>query len=261
MKKTKTHPVEGFAEVNFNEEPFLTDFKKIYEAMHTSGCPYAHSAAGDHYAVGAHGEIMDMLKQHDIWKSKYGPALNYLESPGVLVSVDPPEHDFEARIVSSSFSKEAFAAMVPEMRAFINERIDSVFADGQADLHELLSLPFPLLVIFKLLGIDRYDPDGTDRFTWIRQGIIDSVGMLFVSERQMQGAGLSVAEKRAQVLQRTNRLYLDQLASTKQKLDAGELKGDENLVTKFLTTPGADGSFLTDEKIIGFVSFLMTAGS
>ena len=82
MSEHKTHPVEGFAQVNFNAEPFISEFKKIYERMHTSGCPYAHSVEGDHYAVASHSKITDILKKYDIWKSKFGPALNYLETPG-----------------------------------------------------------------------------------------------------------------------------------------------------------------------------------
>ena len=94
MSDTRTKPVDGFKEIDFNSEPFLTDFKNVYEGMHTSGCPFAHSPQGDHYAVASHAEIIKILKQYDVWKAKFGPALNYLESPGVLVSVDPPEHTF-----------------------------------------------------------------------------------------------------------------------------------------------------------------------
>lgn len=259
----KTHPVEGFAEIDFNKEPFLSDFKEVYLSMHQSGCPFGHSTAGDHYAVASHADIMGILKTYDVWKAKYGPGLNYLESPGVLVSVDPPEHTFEVRIVSSSFSKEVFEAMVPDMEAFINERIDSVFKEGEADLHELLSIGLPLFVIFKLLGIDRYDEDGSDRFEWTRQGIIDSVGLMLVSAEdaaKMVESG-NVEHVRMQNLQRTNELFVKQLAEAKEKLASGEWQDEENLVTRFLTTPGPDGSHLSDDKILGFMGFLLTAGS
>ncbi len=263
MSNKRTKPIEGFAEVNFNEEPFLSDFKQIYQGMHAGGCPFAHSSKGDHYSVAKHADIVEILKQYDVWKSKFGPALNYLESPGVLVSVDPPEHTFEVRIVSSSFSKEVFEAMIPDMEAFINERIDSVIDDGEADLHALLSIQLPLFVIFKLLGVDRYDDDGTDRFEWVRESIVSAVGMMFVPEADAAEmmANASVEDIRFEMLKKTNQLYVDQLALTKQKLESGEWQGDENLVTRFLTTPGPDGSMLSDDKILGFMNFLMTAGS
>ena len=263
MSESRTHPVEGFAEVNFNAEPFLSDFKKIYEGMHVSGCPFAHSEEGDHYAVASHGAIMDILKKYDVWKSKFGPALNYLESPGVLVSVDPPEHTFEVRIVSNSFSKEVFEAMVPEMEAFVNERIDSVIADGSADLHALLSITLPLFVIFRLLGVERYDDEGVDRFDWIRDGIIGSVGMMFMSEEETREmlAGAPAEDTKLQGMMKTQALFTAHLAECKLKLASADWQGEENLVTRFLTTPGPDGSFLTDDKIMGFMGFLMTAGS
>ena len=263
MTDKRTRPVDGFVEVDFNAEPFLTDFKQIYQQMHEGGCPFAHSTRGDHYAVGSHAEIMKILKQYDIWKAKFGPGLNYLGSPGVLVSVDPPDHTFEVRIVSSSFSREVFDAMAPDMRDFVNQQIDRVYDAGEADLHELVSVQLPLFVIFKLLGVDRYDEDGTDRFTWIREGIIDSVGLMFVSQEDAAAmvASGNIEHVRMQNLQRTSALFVRLLAEARQKLETGEWQGEENLVTRFLTTPGPDGTYLSDEKILGFMGFLMTAGS
>ncbi len=263
MSDTRTKPVDGFKEIDFNSEPFLTDFKNVYEGMHTSGCPFAHSPKGDHYAVASHAEIIKILKQYDVWKAKFGPALNYLESPGVLVSVDPPEHTFEVRIVSAAFSREVFERMVPEMEAFVNERIDSVFEQGEVDLHELLSVSLPLFVIFRLLGIERYDEDGTDRFEWTRNGIVNTVGLMLVPPdevAQMIHNG-NIEQARMQNLMRTTELFVKQLTETKSKLASGEWLGGQNLVTRFLTTPGPDGSLLTDDKILGFMGFLLTAGS
>ena len=60
MTESKTHPVEGWAEVDFNSEPFLSDFKQVYENLHNSRCPFAHSPTGDHYAVGKHQDIMEI---------------------------------------------------------------------------------------------------------------------------------------------------------------------------------------------------------
>ncbi len=263
MSDKRTKPQKGFAEVDFNSEPFLSEFKNVYAQMHSSGCPFAHSSRGDHYAVGSHAKIMEILKTYDVWKAKFGPGLNYLESPGVLVSVDPPEHTFEVRIVSSSFSKEVFDAMAPEMAAFVDEQIDKVYGKGEVDLHDLISIQLPLFVIFKLLGFDRYDEDGTDRFDWVREGIIASVGLMMVPPEEaaaMIESG-NIEQVRMQALGQTNQLFHKQLAQSKEKLASGEWQGEENLVTRFLTTPGPDGSYLSDEKILGFMGFLLTAGS
>ena len=263
MKNPRTHPVEGWAEVDFNSEPFLSDFKKIYQDMHSSGCPFAHSSSGDHYAVASHSEIMSILKQYDVWKSKYGPALDYLETPGVLVSVDPPDHTFEVRIVADCFSREVFNSLIPDMEAFVNERLDEVFGNGEMDLHEAISVPFPLFVIHKLLGYPLEEPDGTSRIGFIRDGIIAGVGMMLQpsGSRQENMARLAADDPGLIGAARTQELYEDHLADCKANLESGEWQNDTNIVCRFLTTPGPDGSFLSDEKILGFMSFLETAGS
>jgi cytochrome P450 len=258
----KTHPVDGWAEVDFNAEPFLTDFKQVYQAMHTSGCPFAHSSTGDHYAVASHQGIMDILKQHDVWKSKFGPALDYLETPGVLVSVDPPEHTFEVRIVADCFSREVFESLRPDMEAFVGAKLDEVFADGEMDLHEAISIPLPLFVIHKLMGYPLEEPDGNSRIPFLRDGIIRSVGAMLDSRSTAEVLGdFGPDDPGITGIMRTQQLYVEHLADCKAKLASGEWQADTNIVCRFLTTPGPDGSFLTDEKILGFMGFLETAGS
>ncbi len=50
MSDTRTKPVDGFAEVDFNSEPFLTDFKKVYEEEYGQfgGEPFG-CLMGDYY--------------------------------------------------------------------------------------------------------------------------------------------------------------------------------------------------------------------
>ncbi len=263
MTNPKTHPVEGWAEVDFNSEPFLTDFKKVYEGMHAGGCPYAHSSSGDHYAVASHREIMSILKGYDVWKSKYGPALSYLETPGVLVSVDPPEHTFEVRIVADCFSKEIFESLIPDMEAFMQARLDEVFEDGAMDLHDAISVTLPLFVIHKLLGFPLEDEDGTSRIPWIREGIITMVGTMLDPDGDRADALAQLGPDHAgvQAAMRTQQMYAEHLAECKAKLASGEWQDDTNIVCRFLTTPGPDGTMLTEDKIMGFMNFLETAGS
>ena len=263
MTEAKTHPVEGWTEVDFNSEPFLTDFKKVYQAMHDSGCPFAHSTTGDHYAVGSHSEIQKILKSYDVWKSKYGPALEYLESPDVLVSVDPPEHTFEVRIVADCFSKEVFNALIPAMEEFVESRLDEVFEKGEMDLHETISVPFPLFVIHQLLGFPLEDPDGSPRIPYIREGLITGVGTMLEhgGNREDFLARLGPDHPGIVGIKKTQQMYHEHLADCKVKLESGEWQPDTNIVCRFLTTPGSDDTYLSDEKILGFMNFLETAGS
>lgn len=263
MTDPKTHPVDGFAEIDFNAEPFLTDARNVFERMHSGGCPYAHSSNGDHYAVASYAEIVALLKQHSIWKARFGPGLTYLEAPGVLTSVDPPDHAFEARLVAGVLSAEVFEAMLPALEGFINHQIDRVFDAGSADLHEVLSIPQPLFVIFRLLGLDRCDEDGSDRFSWINKGVIGQVSLMYLTKMQtvLHIASGRISEEMVRAVVRTQDLLKIHLQKCKAKLDSGVWESNANLVTRFLTATTPAGDSLSDEKIIGFMSFLMVAGT
>ena len=262
VSEPKTCPMEGMAEVDFNSEPFLSDYKKVYAELHASGCPYAHSTSGDHYAVASHQEIIDILKKYDIWKSKFGPGLNYQEDEGVLVSVDPPEHTFEVKIVASSFSIAYFNSLAPLMQAFVDKQIDGFYADGQVDLHAALSVPFPLFVIFEMLGIPMVDEHG-DKTPWVRDGIIKGVGQMLKPQWQVMEEASSgqFSDKDLRNVMGTPEMFVAHLEHCKRMLERGEYENDTNVVCRFLTTPGPDGTFLTDGKILGFMGFLLTAGS
>lgn len=246
MAGPKTHATPGVAEIDFNSEHFLKNYKQVYMDLHAGGCPFAHSAEGDFYAVAAHKDIVEACVQAGQWSSKFGPGLAYQppETPGVLVSVDPPEHTFEARLVGKAFSKTYFDSFVPGIRAFVNEKIDAVFAAGRCDLHETLSEPLPLWVIFQMFG-RATDPAEMKAF---REGLLYGVG-------QMLRPGDTVTTGNP-----ATHFLADHLAETKRRLAAGEADPDENLLTRFISSE-IGGRRLTDEKILGFCSFLLTAGS
>lgn len=262
MSENRTCPVEGVPEIDFNSEPFLTDFKQIFAQMHESGCPFAHSSVGDHYAVASHEEIIRMLRDYGQWSSKFGPGLNYQEGEGVLVSVDPPEHTFEVRIVASAFNLSYFESLAPEIEDFVNEQIDSFYSQGEVDLHDALSVKIPLFVIFRMLGIPLVDETG-DKTLVVRESMRAGVGLMLkpatlVAEELASG---KISADQASKAGYMREMFESHLADCKAKLESGEYQPDSNIVCMFLTTPGDDGTFLSDEKILGFCSFLLIAGS
>ncbi len=252
MTDPKTHPAEGVAEIDFNSPEFQKNFKQIYTEMHGAGCPLAHSASGDHYAVASHAAITEALVKPALWRSKFGPALAYQpeDTPGVLVSVDPPEHTFEAKVASKAFSKAYFDSFVPAIQDFIDQRIDSFYADGHVDLHAALSEPLPMFVIFEMFGI----PLG-DRLRTFRNEIKTGVGLMLYPA-DLRGVAIEAMPQPPSAA-----IFREHLQLCKDKLDSGEFSPGENLVTRFLTTTGDNGQRLSDEKILGFCSFLLAAGS
>ncbi|HEX2813842.1 MAG TPA: cytochrome P450 [Sphingopyxis sp.] len=248
MKEAKTCPVDGVVEVDMNSEAFAENFKDIYTRMHASGCPYAHSTVGDFYAIGKHQDITKACTNTKLWSSKLGPALQYQspETPGVLVSVDPPEHTFEARLVGKAFSKTYFESFIPGIKAFLNERIDSFIANGRCDIHKEISEPLPLWVIFAMFG-KAIDDEGIDAY---REAFVGSIGQMLATDPLARPSRNPYADS----------FLSDHLVDVKRKLASGEAQPDDNLLTRFITTE-IDGQRLTDDKILAFCNFLLAAGS
>jgi cytochrome P450 len=252
MADPKTRPVAGVKEVDFNSGEFQQTFKQVYTEMHASGCPFAHSTPGDHYAVASHKAISEALVQPKLWRSKYGPGLLYQpeDAPGVLVSVDPPEHTFEAKVASKAFSKAYFDSFIPAIEAFVDEKIDSFHAAGTVDIHKALSEALPLFVIFEMFGI----PIG-DRTELFRQEIKNGV------TRMLEPGDMRDYVPAEETRPYSQKMFREHLEICKRKLETGEFEPGQNLVTRFLTSTADNGQRLSDEKILGFCSFLLAAGS
>ncbi|MCX6530543.1 MAG: hypothetical protein NTZ76_10650 [Actinobacteria bacterium] len=63
-----------------------------YFAQLRGQCPVAHAdLPAPFFVVSQNADVAAVLRDSDVWKSKFGPGLAY-HGGGVLVSVDPPKH-------------------------------------------------------------------------------------------------------------------------------------------------------------------------
>ena len=80
-------------------------------------------------------------------------------APGVLVSSDPPLHTTERLAISRAFKPSVIEAMEPDMRALVDELVDSFADRGEGDLSPTSAMPLPLIVMCWLLGMPGEDID------------------------------------------------------------------------------------------------------
>ena len=264
MNRSRTCPVEGVANVDFDSEPFQSDCKRVYEQLHTSGCPFAHSSAGDYYAIGSHEDIKGVLKDHRVWKNKYGAGLTY-EPPGeaVLISVDPPEHTVQVRMIAGSFSKDYFESLRSDFEAYVHAVIDEQFPHGEMNIHQQISIGLPMYAVFKILGLSLRDENDHDRTPWLRNSVANGFSTLLTPDsrlKEMKEAGILLPVEQDDWF-RTVKLFQNHIAYCRKGLETGELESDANLVTRLLSNPDSDGEFLAEDKILGFMHFLLAAGT
>ena len=216
----------------------------------------------DWYAVTREKDVRALLHDWKNWTSDLGPGLARTGG-GVLVSVDPPEHTFDRRLVNRAFTPASLLAMEPQITELIDEIVDGFVERGEGDFMEMLAVPIPLIVIAWLLGLD---PDLVQQMRPRADGVI-SPNALEQEEvaRQMREQAAAAAAGREG--DRTNatrgqsevQYFLDKIAERRAMYAAGEEMPEDTLTA--LVTTELNGRTLRDDEIIGFMGFLFIAGS
>ncbi|MEW6472780.1 MAG: cytochrome P450 [Actinomycetota bacterium] len=108
--------------------------------------PVLHNAARNYYAVFRHEDVIQVLRDHDLWTSVTGcgPVLIEPREQFFLMGVDPPRHTDERRLVTESFPPSAVASIGARTEQLVLELLEGLFARGEADLIEDFARLVPL---------------------------------------------------------------------------------------------------------------------
>jgi cytochrome P450 len=230
---------------DFFSEKFRTDPHAEYARMREE-CPVAHASEPyDWWAATREADVKQMLRSYRLWSSEQGPGLAY-SGGGALVSVDPPRHTSDRRLVQEAFNAETLTAMEPDIRKLVHAEMDKWIARGEGDLMELLAMPVPLIVIAWLLGLD------VDYCREIRpraDGVIARHADVQSAQPRRRDEG-----REAEVA------YFSRMIAQRRQMvaDGAELPAD---TLTALVTAEVDGRVLTDADVLGFMGFLFIAGS
>src|SRR5436190_7373922 len=113
------------------------------------------------YAVTRYDEVVDISKRpHDFCSGKGAPNIpdmpaEALEFFGSFINMDDPRHARQRGIVGRSFTPRQLQGVLDSVETICNEVIDEFCEQGEVDLVEVMSQPFPLLVICDMMGIPR----------------------------------------------------------------------------------------------------------
>ena len=123
------------------------------------------------YALSRYDEVVHVSKHPDLFCSGRGATsifdlpIEMLEFFGGFINMDNPRHAHQRRIVAKSFTPTELAGVLDSVEAICAEVIDGFCGQGEADLVDVLSQPFPLLIICDMMGIPRseFRPFSTPR--------------------------------------------------------------------------------------------------
>jgi cytochrome P450 len=230
---------------DFFSDAFRTDPHGEYARMREQ-CPVAHATEPyDWWAATRAGDVSQMLRKYKLWSSAHGPGLAYAGG-SALVSVDPPQHTSDRRLVQQAFNAETLEAVQPDIHDLVHAEIDAWQGSGAGDLMELLATPVPLIVIAWLLGLD---------VDYCRQ-IRPRADAVIARNADVQSAK---PDSRSRDREEETAYFLRMIAERRRMVVDGDDLPDDTLTA--LMTAELDGRVLTDVDVLGFMGFLFIAGS
>jgi cytochrome P450 len=225
---------------DFQENPHPVYKRLIAE------CPVHHSERYGFYSVSRYQDVKEILRETAMWSSKFGPGTAYADpnAPNALVNVDPPEHDFQLKLVNKAFTRQSINALEPDIAAYVKQLVDGLKPKGRADLMRDFAMHIPLFVISKMLGVN--PDDGLMFRGWVEEltmGVFGDADPAVIQRVQADFGGY----------------FMNEVQKRHQLIEAGGRLGDD-LITRLLTAE-VDGKKLEPARVLGFISFLLVAGS
>ncbi len=146
----------------------MREFIPIREAGPFAGASFDNPMTGqtEHFQVVTRfAELVDISKRPKEFCSGQGavaiPDLptEALDFFGSFINMDDPRHARQRAIVGRSFTPRQLQTVLDSVDTICTEVIDGFCEQGEVDLVDVLSQPFPLLVICDMMGIPRSEFD------------------------------------------------------------------------------------------------------
>ena len=179
-------------------------------------------------------DVYTALRDHETFSSE-SPVAGQFGPPLVLIQDDPPRHTRFRRIVNKAFTLKRVEALEPWITKIADELLDHI-GNQETDMVEAFTVPLPMRVIARLLGIPEED---------------------YATFKRWSDAFLStVSADRNDRMQNVQ----DMVAYFGQMAVARRTQGADDLITA-LVEAEIEGESLQDWEILGFCILLLIAGN
>ena len=230
----------------------MREFDGIRDAAPFTEVPFENELTGEHerfFAATRYADVVDISKRPKEFCSGRG-AISILDLPeealeffGSFINMDDPRHKRQRAIVARSFTPTDLSKVLDSVETIARECIDDFCERGEADLVEVLSQPFPLLVICDMMGIPRSEFDTVLNATNV---ILSGGDPEFIGDGEPMDAILGAGF---------------QLTALMNELAADRRANPTDDLTSKLVNNEVDGDMLAPEEIAPFFILLAVAGN
>lgn len=205
--------------------------------------PVHHVARGDYWVLSRFADVLAAAQDTTRFSSAQGLTFTYddmkqvgLSEAAPMVMLDPPEHTAFRRLVSRGFTPRQVAALEPEVRAFVVERLERLRAAGGGDVVQELFKPLPSMVVAHYLGVPVEDRHRFDVWT-------DAIVAANAAGNALD-AGQAVA---------------DLMGYFAELIERRRVEPGDDTVSHLIAADGEDGRAVPLIRMLGF-AFTMVAG-
>jgi hypothetical protein len=189
------------------------------------------------WALMKHDDVYSALRDHDTFSSARNPFVEKGFFPQlVLIMDDPPRHTRFRRLVNKAFTLKRVETLEPWITSVANELLDEI-GSGETDIIQSYTIPLPVKVIARLMGIP-----GEDLTTFKRWSDTFISSLISIPLEERMRNTMEMAE------------YFGKIAAARRS------QGAEDLITA-LVEAEIDGESLQDWEILGFCILLLIAGN
>ena len=146
----------------------MAEFVEIRERGPFAAASFENPLTGEtehFHVVTRYAEVVEISQRPKEFCSGQG-AVSIPDMPaealdffGSFINMDDPRHARQRGIVARSFTPRQLQGVLDSVETICTEVIDGFCEQGEVDLVEVLSQPFPLLVICDMMGIPRSEFD------------------------------------------------------------------------------------------------------
>jgi cytochrome P450 len=130
--------------------------------------PVYHNEEMDFFALTRFSDNLDAFIDKDAYTSTWSTSLEFMNAPklgsGLMIWMDPPEHNRYRGLVSKAFTPRRIADLEPQIRAIATRYLDALVGRERFDVVKEFTARLPMDVISSLLGI----PESDRR--WVQEG-------------------------------------------------------------------------------------------
>ncbi|MBI3247405.1 MAG: cytochrome P450 [Deltaproteobacteria bacterium] len=189
------------------------------------------------WALMRHDDVYGALRDHETFSSARNPLVEKGFFPQlVLIMDDPPRHTRFRRLVNKAFTLKRVESLEPWITGVANELLEEI-GTGETDIVHTYTMPLPVKVITRLLGIP-----GDDYVTFKRWSDTFISSLISISLEERMKNTMEMVE------------YFGKMAAARRA------QGAEDLITA-LVEAEIDGESLQDWEILGFCILLLIAGN